>query len=100
MRNLDPWKDEKPGIVHDSTKILDSLLLGPSQITISTPNVTRSRTPPQTGYYPTPSQGKILQMFSYRSSVSQVVILFDEAVIELLQRSPSDLTKFNGSKLR
>jgi hypothetical protein len=62
--------------------------------------VTRSRTPPQTGYYPTPSQSKILQMLSYGSSVSQIVILFDEAIIELLQGSPSDLKKFNGSKFR
>jgi hypothetical protein len=62
--------------------------------------VTGSGTPPHTGYDPTPSQGKILQMLSYGSSVPQIVILFDEAVIELLQGGPSDLKKFNGSKLR
>jgi hypothetical protein len=62
--------------------------------------VTRSRTPPQTSDYPTPSQGKILQMLSHGPSVSQVVMLFDEAVIELLERSPSDLKQFNGPQIR
>jgi len=71
-------------MVHYLIKILDPLLLGPSQITIPTPNGTRGGTPPQTGHYPTPAEGKVLQMLSYGSSVSQGVILFDKAIIELL----------------
>jgi hypothetical protein len=39
-------------------------------------------------------------MLSYGPSVSQIVILLDEAVIELFEGSPSDLKKFNRSKLR
>jgi hypothetical protein len=62
--------------------------------------VTRSGTPPQTGDDSTLGEGKILQMLSYGSSVSQIVILLDEAVIELLQGSPSNLKKFNGPQIR
>jgi hypothetical protein len=62
--------------------------------------VTRSGTPPQTGDDSTLGEGKILQMLSYGSSVSQIVILLDEAVIELLQGSPSDLKKLNGPQIR
>jgi hypothetical protein len=62
--------------------------------------VTRSRTPSQAGYHATLGQGNILQMLSHGPSVPQIVILLDETAIELLQRSPSDLKKFNGSEIR
>jgi hypothetical protein len=70
MGNLDPRQDKKPSIDDNTAKILDPLLRGPSQITISTPNVTGSGTPPQTGYDSTLGEGEILQMFSYRAGVS------------------------------
>jgi hypothetical protein len=44
-------------------------------------------------------ESKILQMLSHGPSVPQIVILLDETAIELLQRSPSDLKKFNGSEI-
>jgi hypothetical protein len=62
--------------------------------------MTRSGTPPQTGNDSPLGEGKILQMFSYGSSVSQIVILFDKAVIEPFEGSPSDLKKFNGPQTR
>jgi hypothetical protein len=84
MGYLDPRQDKKPSIDDNAAKILDPLLFRPSQITISTPNVTRSGTPPQTGYDSTTGEGEILQMLPHRPRIPQIMVLLDEAVIKLL----------------
>jgi hypothetical protein len=70
----------------------------PSDKAVPHCDVVWSRRPGQTGNGSILGKGYVLEMFSNRLAVAQIVMLADETVAKLLLCSPSDLLKGYGQK--
>jgi hypothetical protein len=53
----------------------------------------------KTCHRPIPGKNHVLEVFSHGLGISQVMVLLDKAVAELLQRAPSHLVNRDGRKL-
>jgi hypothetical protein len=72
----------------------------PADKTIPATNVAGRRAIDHTGHWSLPGKDQILKVLSHRLAISQIVILLDQAVAELLKRTTTDLPDLQGKKDR
>jgi hypothetical protein len=98
MGNPNPGKNQKSTLVRDQMEIFLSGLCTPSDKAVPDPNVPWSGRPEQTGNGPAMGKGHVLEMFSNRLAIAQIVMLANETVAKLLLWASADLLKGYGEK--
>src|SRR5437764_6241740 len=89
MRNLNPWRDQKPCVVGNETNIAAPGVRRPSDETIAWPQMSWRRRPGQTRDDAPRSMHQILQMLTDRLCIPQKVIVFEKTIEQwFLRRAP------------
>jgi hypothetical protein len=81
-------------------QILTTNLDRPADKAVPTTNVAGHRAIDHTGYRPLSGKDQILQVLSYWLAVTQIVILLDQTVAELLKGGPPYLMDLKGENRR
>jgi hypothetical protein len=97
--DLNPGQNQKSILVGDHVEIFLPGRYIPSDKSVPDSNVPGSGRPDQTGNWPVMEKGHILEMFSNRLGIVQIMILADEAVTKLLLRGPADLLQMYREKV-
>jgi len=77
---LDPGQNKEPTVVRYILKALYPVLPGPSDISVPGTNMTGCGRPCKTGYGPVLSIYHVFELFTYWMTISQVVVVLDQAV--------------------
>jgi hypothetical protein len=81
-------------------EIVTTYLDRPANKAIAATNVAGRRTVDHTGHRPLPGKNQILQVLSHWLAISQIVILLDQTVAELLEDRPPYLADLKGQNRR
>ena len=93
MPDPDPGQDQKPGVIGNKMNMVLAFILRPSDEPVATADMTRRRRPGKTGNGPFPGIDHILELFSHRLAIAQIMVLFDKAVEDLFIGGAPHLTK-------
>lgn len=93
MRDLNPWQNQKSTLIGDQMEVVLAGRYIPPDKSVPDSDVPRGGRPQQTSDRPAMGKGYILEVLSDRLGVTQVVVLVDQTVTELLLRSPADLDR-------
>ena len=99
MRNLYPGQDKKSGVVCQQVAVTLPALGRPAQVRITTVDSIGRRGKSETGHHATGGIGQIFQVFAHGLSISQVMVLPDQTVEQLLLGLSPDLSWFDGAKI-
>lgn len=97
--NSDPREDKESGILGDEVNILVPLGMVPSDKEIAAPHFPGCGPPTDAGQGAILMEGDILEVFSHRLAVAQVVVRLYERFVEGLPGSTADHPDFDGAKL-
>ena len=84
MFDPDPRQNEKAGVVGDEADIAAPRFGAPADITVATAQVPRRRGPGQAGDRPPLRPHQILQVFSHRLLIAEIMVLLKQAVEQRL----------------
>src|SRR6266853_6939946 len=84
MFHLHPGQNQKSGVVGEEANIAASSFSAPADKAIAAAQVTGRRTPGQAGDRTPSRPHQVLQMFAHWLLVTQVMMLFDQAVEQRL----------------
>jgi len=96
--DLDPGQNQKSTLIGNQMEVALPDRYIPSDKSIPNSDVPRGGGPQQTSDRPAMGKSHILELLSDRLGITQVVVLADEAVTELLLRAPADLLKADGQQ--
>jgi len=82
---LNPGKDEKAGVVRNQVNIALALLSRPPDKPVPGAQMPGRGAEGKAGNRTLISEYQILQLFAYRMAVTQVMVLIDQAVVQLLK---------------
>lgn len=98
VRDLNPGQNQKSTLIGDQMEVILPGRYIPSDKSVPGSDVPWGGRPEQTGDRPAMGKGHILEVLSDRLGITQVVVLADEAVTELLLRGPADLLEVDGKQ--
>jgi hypothetical protein len=96
--DLNPGQNQKSTLIGNQTEVVLPDPYIPSDKSVPGSDVPGGGRPEQTGDRPAMGKGHILEVLSDRLGITQVVVLADEAVTELLLRAPADLLEVDGKQ--
>ena len=99
MANFNPWQQEKPRVVGHQVDVSLSLLRIPPDKPIPTGYMPGGCREGEAAHRPPTGKHHVFPLFSHRMAVAQIMILFDQAVVQLLILSVSDLPYLKGFQL-
>jgi hypothetical protein len=85
--NTNPGEDEEAGIDGDLVEVGATLLVRPSQVPVSRPDMAGSRTKAYTGNRPVVGESEIVEVFTDRLAIAEVMVLLDKTFVKPFQRS-------------
>ena len=100
MRHPHPGQNQEATLIGHEMEILTTDLNRPADKAVPATNVAGCRTIDHTGHRPLPGKDQILQVLSHRLAITQIVILLDQAVAELLKGRTPHLTDLKGENRR
>jgi hypothetical protein len=83
MLYTDPGQYQEPSVVGQKMNALFSQPLRPANVAVPASDVTGSGRPGQTGNGSFPGIDNVFKLLSDRMTVSEIMVLLDQAVIEL-----------------
>ena len=87
MRDADPGRQEKPGVVGQQMEIIAPCFAIPSNVAVPASYVPRGGRPRKTGYGSFLRKGNVFEVRPNRLRVAEVMELGNEAVVELFKLS-------------
>ena len=96
MRDADPGRQEKPGVVGQQMEIIAPCFAIPSNVAVPASYVPRGGRPRKTGYGSFLRKGNVFEVRPNRLSVAEVMELGNEAVVELFKLSAPYLAEYDG----
>ena len=88
-----PRQDQKSRVVGEEADVPPARFRAPADIVVAAAQMTRRRTPRQTGNRPPVRPHQILQMFAHRLLIAKVMMLFHQTVEQRLISGSSYLLK-------
>jgi hypothetical protein len=96
--DLNPGQNQESTLIGDQMEVVLPDPYIPSDKSVPDSDVPGGRRPEQAGDGPAVGKGHILEVLSDRLGITQVVVLADEAVTELLLRAPAHLLEADGTQ--
>jgi hypothetical protein len=99
MRNGEPGQHKESAVVGQQVAIALSRLRRPTEEGVATVDGVWRRGKGEASDQPVTGIDQIFEMFADRLAITQIVILPDQGIEELLLRRSSDLSQHNGAKI-
>jgi len=99
VRYLDPEQNQKAGVVGEEVKVAPPRRRTSTDEAVAAAQVTRRRTPCQTGHRPPLRPGHILEVLAHRLLIAQVMVMFHQAVEQWFVRRAPHLLELDGLEL-
>ena len=100
VRHPHPGQNQKTAVVGQKVQVSGAVVLCPADIPVPTADVPRGRRPGKAGDRPAVCPYDVLELFAHRVTVSQIVVVFDQAVEQRLGRRVPNLPNLQRPQCR